>query len=125
MHLCHHSTNSRQSTSVLSIVYTKNHFISAVTGFGTEAQILESLNRPCYLQRPKYIQKTLYYLFKMTQGTYEPRIEMSLPRIDIIYVRFTFFSSYHHTSCYSGTNICSTTKVVESSINHLLVFIGC
>merc|ERR1719419_1791870 len=57
----------------------------AVTGFGTEAQILESLNRPCYLQRPKYIQKTLYYLFKMTQGTYEPRIEMSLPRIDIIY----------------------------------------
>jgi len=57
----------------------------AVTGFGTEAQILESLNRPCYLQRPKYIQKTLYYLFKMTQGTYEPRIEMSIPRIDIIY----------------------------------------
>ena len=59
---------------------------SAITGFGTEAQILESLNRPCYLQRPKYIQKTLYYLFKMTQGNYEPKIEMSLPRIDIIYV---------------------------------------
>jgi len=57
----------------------------AIAGFGTESQILESLNRPSYLQRPLYIQKTLYYLFKMTQGNYEPRIEMSLPRIDIIY----------------------------------------
>ena len=41
-----------------------------------------------YLPRPHYIQKTLYYLFKMTNYdfNYEPKIEMSLPRIDIIYV---------------------------------------
>ena len=35
-----------------------------VSGFGTEIQILEALKR--YLSRPQYIQKTLYYLFKMT-----------------------------------------------------------
>ena len=63
-----------------------NYLNAAIAGFGTESQILESLNRPSYLQRPLYIQKTLYYLFKMTQGNYEPRIEMSLPRIDIIFV---------------------------------------
>ena len=55
-----------------------------MSGFGSEAQIIEALNR--YLTRPQYIQKTLYYLFKMTTGNHEPRIEMSLPRIDIIYV---------------------------------------
>ena len=58
--------------------------LSAVSGFGSEAQIIEALNR--YLSRPQYIQKTLYYLFKMTTGNHEPRIEMSNPRIDIIYV---------------------------------------
>ena len=56
-----------------------------MSGFGTESQILESLNR--YLPRPQYIQKTLYYLFRMTAGNnYEPSIEMKLPRVDIIYV---------------------------------------
>ena len=34
----------------------------AVSGWGTEAQIMESLNR--YLSRPQYMQKTLYYLFR-------------------------------------------------------------
>jgi len=58
--------------------------ISEVTtsGFGSEAQILEALKR--YLARPQYIQKTLYYLFKMTTGNYEPRIDMAVPRVDII-----------------------------------------
>ena len=55
-----------------------------MSGFGSEEQIIEALNR--YLVRPQYIQETLYYLFKMTTGNHEPRIEMSLPRIDIIYV---------------------------------------
>jgi len=54
----------------------------AVSGFGTEAQILEALKR--YLSRPQYIQKTLYYLFKMTTGNYEPKIDMNVPRVDII-----------------------------------------
>jgi len=53
-----------------------------VSGFGTEQQILEALNR--YLARPQYIQKTLYYLFKMTTGNYEPKIDMNQPRVDII-----------------------------------------
>ena len=51
-------------------------------GFGSEAQILEALRR--YLARPQYIQTTLYYLFKMTTGNYEPRIDMGLPRVVII-----------------------------------------
>jgi len=56
----------------------------AVSGFGTEAQIMESLNR--YLPRPQYIQKTLYYLFRMTAGNnYDVNIEMKIPRIDIIH----------------------------------------
>ena len=36
-----------------------------VSGFGTEAQIMESLNR--YLPRPQYIQKTLYYLSRSAE----------------------------------------------------------
>ena len=55
-----------------------------MSGFGTEHQILEALKR--YLARPQYIQKTLYYLFKMTTGNYEPKIDMNLPRVDIIFV---------------------------------------
>ena len=55
-----------------------------VSGFGTESQILEALKR--YLARPQYIQKTLYYLFKMTTGNYEPKIDMNVPRVDIIFV---------------------------------------
>ena len=58
--------------------------ISVVSGFGTESQILEALKR--YLARPQYIQKTLYYLFKMTTGNYEPKIDMNVPRVDIIFV---------------------------------------
>jgi len=54
-----------------------------VSGFGTETQILEALKR--YLSRPQYIQKTLYYLFKMTTGNYEPKIDMNVPRVDIIF----------------------------------------
>ena len=60
-----------------------DHRISlATSGFGSEQQILEALRR--YLTRPQYIQKTLYYLFKMTTGNYEPRIDMGVPRVDII-----------------------------------------
>jgi len=55
----------------------------ATSGFGSERQILEALRR--YLARPQYIQKTLYYLFKMTTGNYEPRIDMAVPRVDIIW----------------------------------------
>lgn len=54
----------------------------ATSGFGSETQILEALRR--YLARPQYIQKTLYYLFKMTTGNYEPKIDMAVPRVDII-----------------------------------------
>merc|ERR1719193_1549766 len=54
-----------------------------VSGFGTETQILEALKR--YLSRPQYIQKTLYYLFKMTTGNLEPKIDMNVPRVDIIF----------------------------------------
>lgn len=56
-------------------------------GFGSERQILEALRR--YLARPQYIQKTLYYLFKMTTGNYEPRIDMAVPRyITILIIIF-------------------------------------
>jgi len=54
----------------------------AVSGFGTENQVMEALRR--YLTRPQYVQKTLYYLFKMTTGNYEPKIDMAVPRVDII-----------------------------------------
>ena len=57
-----------------------------VAGFGTENQILEALRR--YLNRPQYVTKTLYYLFKMTTGNYEPRIDMNTPRTDRISVRY-------------------------------------
>ena len=58
---------------------------SVIAGFGSENQILEALHR--YLDRPYYIQKTLYHLFKMTTGNYEPAIDITVPRIDIIKVR--------------------------------------
>ena len=45
---------------------------------------MEALKR--YLNRPQYVTKTLYYLFKMTTGNYEPRIDMNNPRTDIISV---------------------------------------
>jgi hypothetical protein len=67
-----------------------NFFYNAVVaGFGTENQILEALRR--YLNRPQYVTKTLYYLFKMTTGNYEPRIDMNHPRTDIISVSLIFF----------------------------------
>jgi len=64
--------------------HPEHHTITHIllSGFGTECQILEALKR--YLARPQYIQKTLYYLFKMTAGTYTPRIDMTVPRVDII-----------------------------------------
>ena len=77
-----------------------------MSGFGTESQILESLNR--YLPRPQYIQKTLYYLFRMTAGNnYEPSIEMKLPRVDIIYV-----SSYKIFFCCCLSNPSSSLQKV-------------
>lgn len=51
-----------------------------VTGSATESQILEALRR--YPTRSLYIQKSLYYLFRLTQNFSEPRpdvIELILP----------------------------------------------
>ena len=74
-----------------------------MSGFGTESQILESLNR--YLPRPQYIQKTLYYLFRMTAGNnYEPSIEMKLPRVDIIYVSQRKIPK--HLVCFFAVQVC-------------------
>jgi len=53
-----------------------------VSGYGNERQILDALRR--YIDRPLYITKALYFLFKMTTGNFEARIENSSPRIDII-----------------------------------------
>lgn len=45
-----------------------------VTGNATEGQILESLRR--YLNRPSYIQKSLYYLYNHTLDYNEPRVDV-------------------------------------------------
>ena len=56
-----------------------------MSGFGSEGQILEALRR--YLTRPQYVQKSLYYLFRMTTGNNDPRIDMNVPRTDVIMVK--------------------------------------
>ena len=55
-----------------------------VAGLGNEGQVLESLQR--YHDRPHFIAKSLYRLFKMTATPHEPRIDVDSPRIDIIQV---------------------------------------
>ena len=45
-----------------------------VSGSGDERQIMESLRR--YGSRPSYVQKTFYYLFQLTQGYVQPRIDI-------------------------------------------------
>jgi len=85
--LSHHSRLSFLGLVLTEVckdpVFTEpDTILFTISGFGTEQQILEALRR--YLSRPQYIQKTLYYLFKMTTGNYEPKIDMKVPRVDII-----------------------------------------
>jgi len=63
-----------------------------VSGFASEGQILEALKR--YVTRPQYVQKTLYHLFRMTTGTNEPRIDMNVPRSDVIMNVLTCANKY-------------------------------
>ena len=60
-------------------------FCLVITGFGTEGQILESLRR--YIDRPSYVSKALFFLFKMTTNNFELLIDNTVARIDIIQVR--------------------------------------
>jgi len=64
----------------------------AVSGFGSEGQILEALRR--YLTRPQYVQKSLYYLFRMTTGNNDPRIDMNVPRTDVIMMVLSCANQY-------------------------------
>ena len=69
-----------------------------VTGEATEAQIIEALRR--YATRPVYVQKSLFYLFSITQVYTEPRkdiIEVILPAMQVL-------SKRHHIDIMCNVN---------------------
>ncbi len=59
-------------------------FVLVISGFGNEAQILEMLRR--YVDRPTYMTKALYFLFKMTSNTGDNKVDNTVPRVDLIQV---------------------------------------
>ena len=68
----------------------KNTLLLVISGFGNEAQIIAMLHR--YMDRPTYMTKALYFLFKMTTNTGDNKVDNTIPRVDLIQVKFVAFA---------------------------------